>query len=290
MSDGIAKPAGEYLSTQHPMPTVVIQPGKGLWDLGLDAVWEYRELLYFFVWRDIKVRYKQTALGVTWAILQPLMMMGIFTVVFSRFAGIPSDGVPYPLFALVALLPWTCFAEALSRGSVSVASEAQLIRKIYFPRLLIPMAGVVAPLVDFALAFLLLVGMMIWYGVVPTVSVLALPGFLLLALATSLAVSLWLSALNVKYRDVKHTIPFLVQIWLYASPVAYPVSLVPEQWRTLYSLNPMAGVVEGFRWALLGKESPDFMVMAISSAVVVILLLGGLVYFRHMERTFADVI
>src|SRR5574341_1056461 len=264
------------------IPTVVIEPRKGFMDLGLDAVWHYRELLYFFVWRDIKVRYKQTALGGAWAILQPLMMMAIFTVVFSRFAGIPSDGVPYPLFAFVALLPWTVFAEALSRGSVSVASEANLIKKIYFPRLLIPIAGVVAPLVDFALAFMLLLGMMFWYGIIPTWSILSLPGFLLLALATSLAVSLWLSAINVKYRDVKHTIPFLVQVWLYASPVAYPLSMVPEGWRTIYSLNPMAGVVEGFRWALLGKARPDLQVMTVSAAVVLLLLLGGVIYFRNM--------
>jgi lipopolysaccharide transport system permease protein len=283
-------PTAETLSAQAPTPTVVIQPGRGLWDLGLAALWEYRELLYFLVWRDVKIRYKQTALGVAWAVLQPVLMMAIFTVVFSRLARVPSEGLPYPLFAFVGLLPWTCFAEALSRGSVSVASEAQLIRKIYFPRLLIPLAGVVAPLVDFGIAFILLLGMMIWYGVVPTVSLLALPGFLLFAVATSLAVSLWLSALNAKYRDVKHTIPFLVQIWLFASPVAYPVSMVPEAWRTLYSLNPMAGVIEGFRWALLGKQSPDFALMAVSAGVVAILLLGGLVYFRHMERSFADVI
>jgi len=242
------------------------------------------------VWRDIKVRYKQTVLGVGWAIIQPLMMMVVFTVVFGRFAKIPSDGLPYPIFAFAALLPWTYFSEALNRASVSVVNETNLVQKIYFPRLLLPISGVVTPLVDFVPAFGVFLVMMVWYGILPAWSVCALPIFVLLALLTALSVSLWLSALNVKYRDVKHTIPFLVQLWLYASPVVYPISLVPQEWRVLYSLNPMAGVVEGFRWALLNKESPDFAVVAVSAGVVVALLVGGLTFFNRMEQTFADVI
>jgi len=271
-------------------PTVIIEPRKGLLDLDLHAVWQYRELLYFLVWRDIKVRYKQTVLGLGWALLQPAMMMAIFTVVFGRFAKVPSDGLPYPLFALSALLPWTLFSEAISRSSVSVVSEANLVRKIYFPRLLMPLGAVMTPLADFVPAFLLLLGMMAWYGVMPGIQIAVLPLFLLFALTTAFSVSLWLSAINVKYRDVKHTIPFLVQVWLYASPIAYPLSMVPESWRTLYSLNPMVGVVEGFRWALLGHARPDFGAMAIGAGIVLLLLFAGLIYFRNMERTFADII
>jgi lipopolysaccharide transport system permease protein len=268
----------------------VIQPSKGLFHLDLRAVWQYRELLFFLIWRDVKVRYKQTAIGVGWAILQPLMTMVIFTVVFGNFAGIPSDGLPYPIFAYTALLPWNYFAQAINRSGVSLVSNASLISKVYFPRLIVPIAAAVAPLVDFAVAFVILLGMMVWFGTAPTWGVLALPLFLLLTLATALAVTLWLSALNAKYRDVGHAVPFLTQFWMYASPVAYPVSLVPEKWRLLYSLNPMVGVIEGFRWALLGEESPDFGVMAVSAAVVSALLLGGVVYFKQMEHTFADVI
>jgi lipopolysaccharide transport system permease protein len=273
-----------------PQPTVVIQPSKGLFHLDLRAVWQYRELLYFLIWRDVKVRYKQTAIGAGWAILQPLMTMVIFTVVFGNFAGIPSDGLPYPIFAYTALLPWNYFAQAINRSGVSLVSNASLISKVYFPRLIVPIAAAVAPLVDFAVAFVILLGMMVWFGTAPTWGILALPLFLVLTLITALAVTLWLSALNTKYRDVGYAIPFLAQFWMYASPVAYPVSLVPEQWRLLYSLNPMAGVIEGFRWALLAQERPDFGVMAISTAVVLALLLGGIVSFKQMEHTFADVI
>lgn len=258
--------------------------------LDLAALWQYRELLYFLVWRDVKVRYKQTAIGATWAILQPLMTMIIFTAIFGYFAKIPSDGLPYPIFAYTALLPWIYFATALSRSSGSVVSEAHLISKVYFPRVILPLAGTVSGIIDFVVAFVLLLGMMIWYGIMPTWGLVALPLFLLLALATALAVGLWCSALNVRYRDVGHTVPFLTQCWMYASPVAYPVSLVPENWRFLYSLNPMAGVIEGFRWALLGKQGPDFGVMAVSAVVVAVLLIGGLVFFKHMERTFVDVV
>ena len=270
--------------------TIIIQPHTRLFHLDLRAVWDYRELLFFLVWRDIKVRYKQTLIGAAWAILQPLLTMVIFTIVFGTFAKIPSDGLPYSIFAYAALLPWQYFAQAISHSSDSLVSSANLITKVYFPRLIMPLAAAVAPLVDFAIAFVILLGMLVWFGIAPTWGVLALPLFLLLALVTALAVGLWLSALNVTYRDVRYTIPFLVQFWLYASPVAYPVSLVPERWRLLYSLNPMAGVIEGFRWALLGKASPDFGVMAVSTAVVLALLLGGLVYFTRMERTFADVV
>lgn len=271
-------------------PTIVVQSSQGLFHLDLRAVWQYRELLYFLIWRDVKVRYKQTALGVAWAILQPLMTMVIFTVIFGTFAKIPSDGLPYPIFAFTALLPWHFFSQAISNSGSSLVSSANLIKKVYFPRLIVPIAAALAPLVDFAIAFVMLLSMMVWFGIPPTWGLLALPLFLLLALMTALAVSFFLSALNVKYRDVRHTIPFLVQFWMYASPVAYPVSLVPEKWRLLYGLNPMVGVIDGFRWALLGKVRPDFGLMAVSTAVVLALLLGGIVYFKRMERTFADVI
>jgi len=271
-------------------PVLVIEPSRVWFRLDLAALWQYRELLYFLVWRDLKVRYKQTAIGATWAILQPLMTMVIFTVIFGHFAKIPSDGLPYPIFAYTGLLPWTYFASALSRSSSSVVAEAHLISKVYFPRAVLPLAGTVSGIIDFAVAFPLLLGMMIWYGIMPAWGLLALPLFLLLALATALAVGLWCSALNVRYRDVGYTIPFLTQCWMYASPVAYPVSLVPENWRFVYSLNPMAGVVEGFRWALLGKQGPDFGVMAVSAVVVAVLLVSGLVFFKQMERTFVDVV
>jgi lipopolysaccharide transport system permease protein len=247
-------------------------------------------MLYFLIWRDVKVRYKQTVIGAGWAILQPLMTVLIFTVVFGNFAKIPSDGLPYPIFAYTALLPWTYFAQAIGRSGASVVGDASLISKVYFPRVIVPISAAVAPLVDFAVAFIILLGMMVWFGIGPSWGILALPLFLLFAMITALAVGLWLSALNARYRDVGHTIPFFIQIWMYASPVAYPVSLVPEKWRLLYSLNPMAGVIEGFRWALLGKEPPDFGVMAASAVMVVTLLLGGMVFFKHMEQTFADVV
>jgi lipopolysaccharide transport system permease protein len=275
------------LSTE---PTVVIEPSKRLLHLDLKAIWEYRELLYILVWRDLKVRYKQTVIGAGWAILQPLMTMAIFTVVFGTFVKIPSDGVPYPIFAYSALLPWSLFANSLTRGGTSIVGNAHILSKIYFPRLLLPLSGILSPIVDFAISIVILVAMMIWFGTLPTWGVLALPLFLFLALLTALAVGLWLSALNVRYRDVGHAIPFLVQLWMFASPIAYPISLVPEKWRTLYMLNPMAGVIEGFRWALLGTGSLDFGMIAISSTMVLALLLPGIVYFKYTERTFADVV
>jgi lipopolysaccharide transport system permease protein len=271
-------------------PHIVLQPRHGLFHLDLGSLWQYRELLYFLVWRDVKVRYKQTAIGIGWAILQPLMTMALFTVVFGNFAQIPSDGLPYPVFAYTALLPWTYFSQALSRSGTSLVGNANLITKVYFPRLIIPLAAAAAPTVDFLFSFFILLGLMAWFGIVPNWGVLALPLFLLFAVLTALAVSLWLAPLNVQYRDVGHTIPFFIQFWMYASPVAYPISLVPEPWRPLYSLNPMAGVIEGFRWALLGKDHPDFIVMAVSVAMMLALLLGGMVYFKKTEQTFADIV
>lgn len=277
-------------SLSLPIPTIVIRPSRGLISLKLRELWDYRELLYFLIWRDIKIRYKQTVLGAAWAILQPLLTMVVFTIFFGRLAGVPSDGIPYPVFSFAALLPWQLFARALTESSNSLVGNQGLITKVYFPRLVIPMSAVLAGLVDFAIAFVVLLAMMVYYGIFPTINVLALPLFLALAIATALAVGLWLSALNVIYRDVRHTIPFLVQFWLFLTPIAYPTSLVPEQWRTLYGLNPMVGVVEGFRWALLGREGGVGAVVLASALVVGVLLVGGLFYFRRMEKTFADVI
>jgi lipopolysaccharide transport system permease protein len=271
-------------------PTVVVEPNVRLFHLDLKAIWQYRELLYFLIWRDVKVRYKQTVIGAAWAILQPLLTMMVLTLIFGNFAKVPSDGLPYPIFAFTALLPWNYFSQAISRSGESLVGNARLISKVYFPRLIVPISAAVAPLVDFAIAFVVLVGMMAWYGIALTWGMFALPVFLLLALLTALAVGLWLSAFNVRYRDVRHAIPFLIQFWMFASPVAYPVSLVPEKWRLLYSLNPMAGVIEGFRWAVLSKESPDFSVMALSAAAVLAILIGGLIYFTRVEQTFADVV
>jgi lipopolysaccharide transport system permease protein len=270
--------------------TVVVEPARGLFDLDFKGVWEYRELLYFLVWRDVKVRYKQTVLGVAWVVLQPLLTMMVFTVIFSYLVRVPSDGLPYPLFAFTALLPWTYFNQALTRGGAGLVSNANLISKVYFPRLLIPLSAAVAPLVDFLLSFVILLGLMVYYGVTPAWGVLALPLFMLLALMTALAMALLLSPLHAQYRDVGHIIPFLAQFWMYASPVIYPVSLIPEQWRLLYSLNPMVGVIEGFRWALLDHDKPDFRVMIVSALVVFVLLSVGVVLFRRAERTFADIV
>jgi lipopolysaccharide transport system permease protein len=272
------------------VPFVKIEPSRGWFSLNLRELWTYRELLYFLVWRDVKVRYKQTAIGAAWAVLQPFLTMVIFGMVFKKFANVPSDGLPYSIFAYTALLPWSLFAGAVNRSSLSIVGQANVISKVYFPRLIVPLSATLAGLVDFAVAFILLIGMMIWYGIVPNWGILALPLFLLFAVTTALAIGLWLSALNVKYRDVTHAIPFVIQIWLFASPIAYPVILVPEKWRLLYSLNPLVGVIEGFRWALLGKQSPDFGVMAISALAVITLLFTGLIYFKRMERTFADIV
>lgn len=272
------------------IPLIRIEPSKGWVSLKLNELWDYRELLYFLTWRDIKVRYKQTALGAAWAVLQPLLTMVVFTFVFGRFAGVPSNGIPYPLFAFAALLPWQYFASAVGRSGTSVVSSSNLISKVYFPRLIVPLAAAAAPVVDFAIAFGILVVMMFFYGFTLTWTILLLPLFLLLAFLTALAVSLWLSALNVRYRDIGYVIPFLVQIWMFVSPVAYPSSLVPEKWRLLYGLNPMAGVIEGFRWALFGTSQAPDVVVVISSIVVLVILFGGLLYFQKTEQTFADIV
>lgn len=258
--------------------------------LRLGEIWEYRELLYFLAWRDIKVRYKQTALGAAWAIIQPFFTMVVFSVFFGYLAKVPSDGLPYPVFAYTALLPWQLFSNSLTESGNSLVANQQLIKKVYFPRLVIPIAAILAGLVDFAIAFVVLLGMMFYYGIVPTGAIITLPLFILFALTTALAVGLWLSALNVEYRDIRYTIPFLTQFWLFTTPVAYPSSLVPEPWRAFYGLNPMAGVVEGFRWALLGKAGGVGPLMIVSVVAVFILLIGGLMYFRRMEKTFADVV
>jgi lipopolysaccharide transport system permease protein len=271
-------------------PTVIIEPGRGLFNLDLAAVWQYRELLYFLVWRDVKSRYRQTVLGAAWAILQPFATMVILTMVFGHFARVPSDGIPYPIFAYAALLPWTYFAQAVGRSGISVVSEANLIRKVYFPRLILPMTSVTTPLVDLAVSFPILIGLMLWFGVPVTLRVLALPALVLLAFAAALAVSLWLSALNVRYRDVGHTIPFLVQIWMYGSPVAYPLSLVPEDLRLLYSLNPLVSVIEGFRWALAGGPGVQPSQLLASITVVAVVLASGVLFFRRLEPAFADVV
>jgi lipopolysaccharide transport system permease protein len=254
------------------------------------ALWEYREVLYILAWRDIKVRYKQTAIGVSWVLLQPLIMVLIFTAIFGRWAKVPSDGVWYPVFALTALLPWTYFAQAITRSGESVAANDKLITKIYFPRLLLPLSAIVTPLVDLALSMVLLFGMLMYAGIPLTWKVSTLPGFILLAMLTAMGLSLFTSAMNVKYRDVRHAIPFVMQIWMFLTPIVYPVSLVPEQWRFLYGFNPMAGVIEGFRWALLGQTAPDPVVIAESVVVLLVVLFAGMVYFRRMERQFADVI
>lgn len=271
------------------LPVMRIAPSHGWKVLDLRELWEYRELLYFLTWRDIRVRYKQTVLGAAWAIIQPFFTMVVFSLFFGKLAKVPSDGVPYPIFSYAALLPWNYFAYSLGQAGNSLVGSANLIRKVYFPRLVIPLSSVLAGLVDFAVAFLVLLGMMVYFGVRPTTGALLLPGFLLLALVTALGVGLWLSALNVKYRDVRYVIPFLTQFWMFATPVAYPSSLLGEPWRTLYGLNPMVGVVEGFRWALLGTQPPSTMV-GVSALVAVVLLVSGAFYFRQVERTFADVI
>jgi lipopolysaccharide transport system permease protein len=271
------------------LPVLRIERSLGWVSLRLGEVWEYRELLYFLVWRDVKVRYKQTALGAAWAILQPVMTMLVFSVFFGRLAKMPSDGIPYPVFAYTALLPWQLFAYALSESANSLVGSQNLIKKVYFPRLVVPIASVLAGLVDFAISFVVLVGLMAYYGIRPTPAIAVLPLFILLAVASALSVGLWLSALNVQFRDVRYMIPFLTQFWLFATPVAYPSSLVPEKWRSLFGLNPMAGVVEGFRWALLGKSTSPGPLLWVSIAAVVTLLIGGLIYFRRMESTFADV-
>lgn len=276
--------------TMEGVPVTIIRPKRGWWDLDLRELWEYRELLYFFVWRDVKVRYKQTAIGVAWAIIQPFMTMVVFSLFFGKLAKIPSHGLPYPIFYYSALLPWTYFANALQNATNAIISHQNLVKKVYFPRLILPLSAVLDALVDFAVAFLVLMGMMLFYGIVPTWKFLLLPAFLLLAVVTALGVGLWLSALNAIYRDVRYAVPFLVQFWMFASPVAYPSSLVPERWQWLYGLNPMAGVIEGFRWALTGQGQPPGLLFGVSILAVLLILIGGLIYFRKMEGIVADLV
>jgi lipopolysaccharide transport system permease protein len=272
------------------LPVAIIRPPKGWAPLGLSELWEYRELLYFLIWRDIKVRYKQTVLGAAWAVIQPFFTMVVFSLFFGWLAKMPSEGVPYPIFTYSALVPWMYFANALALSSNSLVIDERMITKVYFPRLIIPMSAVLSGLLDFVIAFLVLIGMILFYGIVPTAAILTLPFLILLAAATALGVGLWLSALNVQYRDVRYVIPFLVQCWLFATPVAYPSSLLPERWRTVYGLNPMAGVVEGFRWALLGHGQVPGPLLIVSVLTAAGLLVSGFYYFRRMEDTFADVV
>jgi lipopolysaccharide transport system permease protein len=270
------------------VPVFIIRPSKGLVALNLRELWQYRELLYILIWRDIKVRYKQTAIGAAWAVIQPFFAMVVFSLIFGRLAKIPSEGLPYPIFAYSALLPWQFFAKALTEASTSLVVNERVITKVYFPRLLVPTAVVLAGLLDFGIAFLILLGMMVFYGITTSWFILSIPLFLLLAVITALGVSFWLSALDVEYRDVRYTLPFLTQLWFFATPVVYPSTIVPPSWRALYGLNPMVGVIEGFRWALLGSAPPDPRMLLVSSLLASLLFMSGLIYFRRMERTLAD--
>lgn len=269
---------------------VRIEPSKGWVSLKLRELWEYRELLYFLIWRDVKVRYKQTVLGCIWAIIQPFFTMVVFSLFFGKLAKVPSDGIPYPIFSYTALVPWAFFANGLNQATNSLVSGSNLIKKVYFPRLAMPIASVLGCIVDLVLAFIMLIAMMFYYGMTPTLNVIWLPFILVLAFTTSLGVSLWLSAMYVQFRDVRHIIPFLIQIWLFATPIAYPSSLLQEPWRTVYGINPMVGVVEGFRWALLGTQTAPGLTIILSCLVAAGLLVSGAYYFRRMEKTFADVV
>lgn len=272
------------------IPFLVIEPGKGWVSLKLNELWVYRELLYFLTWRDIKVRYKQTALGAAWAIIQPLFTMLVFSVFFGRLAKIPSDGIPYPIFSFAALVPWTFFANGLSQASNSLVGNSNLLTKVYFPRLVIPISTVISGFIDFALSFAVLLLMMVYYGKLPTLNIIWLPFFLLLALITALGVGLWMSALNVEYRDVRYVVPFITQFWMLATPIAYPSTMLSEPWRMVYGLNPMVGVVEGFRWALLGSGTGPGAMTAVSTVVSILALITGAFYFKRMERNFADIV
>jgi lipopolysaccharide transport system permease protein len=268
---------------------LIIVPSRGWVSLQLRHLWEFRELLYFLIWRDIKVRYKQTILGAVWAILQPLFTMVVFSLFFGRLAKVPSDGLPYPIFSFAALVPWGFFSNGLVAAANSLVGNANLIQKVYFPRLVVPISAVLSGAVDLVLSFVVLLGMMAYYHVRPTIHIVLLPAFFLLAFIASLGVGLWLSAMNVQFRDVRHTVSFLVQAWLFCTPIAYPSSLLPEPWRSLYGLNPMAGVVEGFRWALLGTPAPGAIIW-VSTLASLVVLISGAFYFRRMERVFADTI
>lgn len=269
---------------------IVLRPSRGWSTLNLRDLWRYRELIYFLTWRDIKVRYKQTVLGAAWAIIQPLVNMVVLSIIFGNFARMPTDNLPRPIFTFAALLPWGLFSKALSDAGRSMLSNRNMITKVYFPRLIIPLASVMGGVVDFGIQFVILLGMMFYYGYYPTINVWTLPFFLLLALITALGFGLWLSSLNVLYRDVGYVLPFLTQLWMLVTPVAYSTSVVPDRWALVYALNPMVGVVEGFRWALLGSGSPPGPILAVSTAISILLLISGMYYFRRMERTFADMV
>lgn len=269
---------------------VVIQPRHGWVALNLGEVWRYRDLLFLLVWRDFSCRYRQTVLGVGWAIARPVLSVLVFTVIFGWVARLPSDGIPYPLFSFAAMMPWLYFSNALTNATNSVVGGSGLLTKVYFPRLVLPLASVATGLVDFAIQLVLLVGLMAWYGVMPAWTVILAPLFLVECAVVSLALGLWLTALNVKYRDIGQLIPFLAQVWMYLTPIVYSSSLIPERWRPLYSLNPMVGVIDGFRWATLGQSAPDWSMVAISTLVVLVLFVSGLYYFRSFEQTFADII
>ncbi len=282
--------SSQFATSTSRTPALRIAPSHGWVSLKLGELWEYRELLYFLIWRDIKVRYKQTALGATWAIIQPFFTMIVFSLFFGHLAKMPSDGIPYPIFSFAALVPWAFFANGLSQSSNSLVGSSNLITKVYFPRLIIPLASAFSGVVDFLIAFAVLIVMMLYYGLLPTLNVLWLPLFVLLALVTSLGVGLWFSALNVEYRDVRYVVPFITQFWLFVTPIAYPSSLLHEPWRTIYGLNPMVGVVEGFRWALLRTNTAPGPIIAVSSAAALVILITGAFYFRRMEKTFADIV
>ena len=268
----------------------IIKPSFGWAALNLRDLLLYRELIFFMTWRDLKVRYKQTLLGASWAILQPFLTMVVFSIFFGNLAKVPSDGVPYPIFSYTALIPWTLFSKALQDASRSLVANSHMITKVYFPRMILPLSSVMAGVVDFLIAFVVLLGMMVFFNIFPTINILALPLFLLLALVTAVGVGLWLSALNVLFRDINYVLPFLTQFWMFLTPVAYPSSMVPSEWQVIYALNPMTGVVEGFRWALLGTGPPPGIMMLVSSITAVILLISGMFYFRRMERLFADMV
>jgi lipopolysaccharide transport system permease protein len=286
----VVEPTNPIKSLLDQTDATLIEPPHRLEALDLCELWKYRELLYFLTWRDVMVRYKQTLIGAGWAVLQPLLTMVVFSIIFGELLKVPSDGVAYPVFSYAALLPWNFFAGALTRSGNSLIADANLISKVYFPRLILPLSAVLSLILDFAIAFVILVLMMLFYHIVPGVAVLTLPLFLMLALLTALACGVWLSAVNIKYRDVAYVIPFLTQFWLFVTPVAYPSTIIPEPWRVFYGLNPMAGVVEGFRWALLGQEKPAWDLIFVSVLVVLALLISGLFYFRRVEHEFADVV
>ena len=280
MNTGQARSAG----------TIVVEPSRGLADVNLREIWDYRDLLFFLTWRDINIRYKQTILGAAWAVVQPVLTMILFTIFFGRMAAVPSEGAPYPLFAFAALLPWQYFATALGNAANSLVNNSNLLSKVYFPRLLIPLASLFPPAVDFIIAFIVLLGLMFYYRSAPTWNVLWLPAFCLLAMVATFGAGLWFAALNVRYRDVRHIVTVLIQFGMFASPVAYSTRLVPAPWRLLFALNPMTGAIEGFRWALLGIDAVPGSLIAVSSAAALVLFISGLFYFRYTESAFADII